>query len=99
MLDQRQRRWADFVQMLYKCFVLSGIPVSNNKTKAVIQGGNSTPILSSQWDSSRAEGNEVSRKNVTKSCYYTMADFKRGVPIWHFHKVFISYLYCESAIK
>ena len=25
MLDQRQRRWADVVQMLYKCFVLAKI--------------------------------------------------------------------------
>ena len=24
MLDQRRRRWADFVQMLYKCFVFAG---------------------------------------------------------------------------
>ena len=24
MLDQRRRRWADVVQMLYKCFVLAG---------------------------------------------------------------------------
>ena len=24
MLDQRQRRWADVVQMLYKCFVFAG---------------------------------------------------------------------------
>ena len=27
MLDQRRRRWADVVQMLYKCFVLVGIRV------------------------------------------------------------------------
>ena len=26
MLVQRRRRWAAFVQMLYKCFVFSGIP-------------------------------------------------------------------------
>ena len=26
MLDQRRRRWADVVQMLYKSFVLAGIP-------------------------------------------------------------------------
>ena len=25
MLDQRRRRWADVVQMLYKCFVLAWI--------------------------------------------------------------------------
>ena len=25
MLDQRRRRWADVVQMLYKCFVFAGI--------------------------------------------------------------------------
>ena len=24
MLDQRRRRWADIVQMLYKCFVFAG---------------------------------------------------------------------------
>ena len=24
MLDQRRRRWADIVQMLYKCFVFDG---------------------------------------------------------------------------
>ena len=24
MLDQRRRRWADVVEMLYKCFVLAG---------------------------------------------------------------------------
>ena len=24
MLDQRQRRWSDVVQMLYKCFVFAG---------------------------------------------------------------------------
>ena len=24
MLDQRRRRWADVVQMLYKCFVSAG---------------------------------------------------------------------------
>ena len=27
MLDQRRRRWADVVQMLYKCFVFAGNPV------------------------------------------------------------------------
>ena len=27
MLDQRKRRWADVVQMLYKCFVFAGIRV------------------------------------------------------------------------
>ena len=27
MLDQRRRRWADVVQMLYKCFVFAGIVV------------------------------------------------------------------------
>ena len=27
MLDQRRRRWADVVQMLYKCFVFTGISV------------------------------------------------------------------------
>ena len=26
MLDQRWRRWADIVQMLYKCFVFAGMP-------------------------------------------------------------------------
>ena len=26
MLDQRRRRWADVVRMLYKCFVFAGIP-------------------------------------------------------------------------
>ena len=25
MLDQRRRRWADVVQMLYKCFVFGGM--------------------------------------------------------------------------
>ena len=25
MLDQRRRRWADVVQMLYKCLVFAGI--------------------------------------------------------------------------
>ena len=25
MLDQRRRRWADVVQMLYKCFVLADL--------------------------------------------------------------------------
>ena len=25
MLDQRRRRWADVVQMLYKCFVFTGM--------------------------------------------------------------------------
>ena len=25
VLDQRRRRWADFVQMLYKCFVFAGL--------------------------------------------------------------------------
>ena len=25
MLDQRRRRWADVVQMLYKCFVFAGV--------------------------------------------------------------------------
>ena len=25
MLDQRQRRWVDVVQMLYKCFVFAGM--------------------------------------------------------------------------
>ena len=27
MLDQRRRRWADVVQMLYKCFVFAGSPM------------------------------------------------------------------------
>ena len=33
MLDQRRRRWADIVQMLYKCFVfiLPDLPYSMNK--------------------------------------------------------------------
>ena len=25
MLDQRRRRWADIVQLLYKCFVFDGV--------------------------------------------------------------------------
>ena len=25
MLDQRRRRWADVVQMLYKCFLFAGV--------------------------------------------------------------------------
>ena len=25
MLDQRRRRWADVVEMLYKCFMFAGI--------------------------------------------------------------------------
>ena len=29
MLDQRQRRWADVVQMLYKCFVFAGRVIEN----------------------------------------------------------------------
>ena len=28
MLDQRRRRWADVVQMLYKCFVFAGTAVT-----------------------------------------------------------------------
>ena len=28
MLDQRRRRWADVVEMLYKCFVFAGIIIS-----------------------------------------------------------------------
>ena len=28
MLDQRRRRWADVVQMLYKCFVFAGCSYS-----------------------------------------------------------------------
>ena len=27
MLDQRRRRWADVVQMLYKCYVFAGMYV------------------------------------------------------------------------
>ena len=30
MLDQRQRRWADVVQMLYKCFVFAGMVPADN---------------------------------------------------------------------
>ena len=30
MLDQRRRRWADVVQMLYKCFVFSGLRTSGD---------------------------------------------------------------------
>ena len=30
MLDQRRRRWADVVQMLYKCFVFAGYSQSQN---------------------------------------------------------------------
>ena len=29
MLDQRLRRWADVVLMLYKCFVFAGINLTN----------------------------------------------------------------------
>ena len=29
MSDQRRRRWADVVQMLYKRFVFAGIPMNN----------------------------------------------------------------------
>ena len=38
MLDQRQRRWADVVQMLYKCFVIAGLRV-------ILVGGNDTLSL------------------------------------------------------
>ena len=31
MLDQRQRRWADVVQMLYKCFVFAGRKLCHDK--------------------------------------------------------------------
>ena len=27
-LDQRQRRWSNIVQMLFKCFVFAGVPHS-----------------------------------------------------------------------
>ena len=30
MLDQRQRRWAGVVQMLYKCFVFAGMVPADN---------------------------------------------------------------------
>ena len=35
MLDQRRRRWADVVEMLYKCFVLAGalMWISNDSRK------------------------------------------------------------------
>ena len=29
MLDQRQRRWADVVQMLHKCFMFAGSSVQS----------------------------------------------------------------------
>ena len=32
MLDQRRRRWADIVQILYKCFVLAGTQLQVDKT-------------------------------------------------------------------
>ena len=35
MLDQRQRRWADAVQMLYKCFVFAAIGTALKSQKAV----------------------------------------------------------------
>ena len=33
MLDQRRRRWADVVQMLYKCFVFAGIVYISERWK------------------------------------------------------------------
>ena len=32
MLDQRRRRWANVVQMLYKCFVFAGMGVPGDYT-------------------------------------------------------------------
>ena len=35
MLDQRQRRWTDVVQMLYKCFVFTGMGYKRRWTDVV----------------------------------------------------------------
>ena len=34
MLDQRRRRWADVVQMLYKCFMFVGVVTSHGDSIA-----------------------------------------------------------------
>ena len=36
MLDQRRRRWADVVQMLYKCFVFTGEFLNMSRCNAVL---------------------------------------------------------------
>ena len=46
MLDQRRRRWADVVQMLYKCFVFVEDPVLNYCWTDVADGG---PTLTQYW--------------------------------------------------
>ena len=41
MLDQRRRRWADVVQILYKCSVFAGLPSAlNNLTYFLVVGRN-----------------------------------------------------------
>ena len=39
MSDQRRRRWADLVQMLYKCFVLTVISSSFSPFTSYHDGG------------------------------------------------------------
>ena len=46
MLDQRRRRWAGGVQMLYKCFVFAEDPVLNYCWTDVADGG---PTLTRYW--------------------------------------------------
>ena len=45
MLNQRRRRWADVVQMLYKCFVFAWNLTSHMFTQSMKCGPNAVLIL------------------------------------------------------
>ena len=40
MLNQRQRRWADVVQMLYKCFVFAGVIAMWSMARSIVNHHN-----------------------------------------------------------
>ena len=43
MLDQRRRRWADVVQMLYKCFEFAGV------CGGIVDGYRHSKLVESEW--------------------------------------------------
>ena len=69
MSDQRRRRWADVVQMLYKCFVFAGVVTYESwHTVDAIPRDNDVPMLSTgNIDFSDMEA-ELTLPNVQVHC-------------------------------
>ena len=77
MLDQRRRRWADVVQMLYKCFVFDGMLLQSNKYEMWTQ------CWSNAWPPSPAVDQQISIIGSACRINFTVKTFSLYPPFLH----------------